>query len=201
MARQKLLIASTNPGKVAEYRLLLEGLGLEIVGPEALEGNIPPCAETGSSFRENAAVKALHWHAHSGLPVLADDSGLMVDSLNGAPGVYSARFAGPRATDKQNVARLLELLQGIKKPGRGAAFLCCLALCRSDSSLVVFEGACRGEILERPVGESGFGYDPVFYYPPLAKTFAQLSSAEKNQVSHRALAIKAFRNWMTSNKI
>lgn len=201
MPEQRLLIASTNPGKVAEYRLLLEGLGLEIIGPEALKREIPPFAETGSSFRENATAKAVHWHAHSGLPVLADDSGLAVDSLDGEPGIYSARFAGPAATDKQNVARLLELLQSVNKPGRGAAFLCCLALCRSDSSLVVFEGACRGEILERPIGKSGFGYDPVFYFPPLAKTFAQLDPQKKNQVSHRARAILAFRNWLKSNQI
>ena len=201
MARQKLLIASSNPGKVAEYRLLLKGLGLEIVGPEMLERKIPPFAETGSSFRENATAKALHWHAHSGLPVLADDSGLAVEALKGAPGVYSARFAGPEATDTQNVARLLELLRGVEKPGRGATFLCCLALCRSDRSLILFEGACRGEILNAPAGANGFGYDPVFYYPPLAKTFAQLSATDKNQVSHRALALKAFRNWLASNQI
>ena len=201
MPEQKLLIASTNPGKLAEYRLLLEGLGLNIIGPEALKRKIPPFAETGSSFRENATAKALHWHAHAGLPVLADDSGLAVDCLDGAPGIYSARFAGPRATDIQNVARLLELLQGVEKPGRGATFLCCLALCRPDTSLAVFEGACRGEILRSPAGANGFGYDPIFYFPPLAKTFAQLCSAEKNQVSHRALALKAFRNWLTSNQI
>ena len=201
MPEPKLLIASTNPGKVAEYRLLREGLGMEIVGPEALEREIPPFAATGASFRENAAAKAGHWHTHSGLPVLADDSGLAVDSLDGAPGVYSARFAGPRATDQQNVACLLECLREVKKPSRGATFHCCLALCRSDDSLVFFEGICRGEILTLPAGTSGFGYDPVFYYPPLAKTFAQLSPAKKNQVSHRALALKAFRNWLATNQI
>jgi len=198
---QKLLIATTNPGKVAEFRKLLAGLPIRVIGPEDLTQDVPDCIEQGSSFCENAGIKARHWFNHSGLASLADDSGLAVEALEGAPGIYSARFAGDGATDKNNLEHLLESLHGVDQSERGASFICCLALCRTNSSLVIFQGRCDGVILDHPRGRGGFGYDPVFYYPPLGKTFAQLDPVKKNRVSHRGRALQSFREWLSKNDL
>lgn len=201
MSEQKLLIATTNPGKVAEFRKLLAGLPIRVIGPEDLTQAVPDCIEKGSSFCENARIKARHWFNHSGLASLADDSGLAVEALGGAPGIYSARFAGDGATDKDNLERLLERLHGVDQSKRGASFICCLALCRTNGSLVVFQGRCDGVILDHPRGGGGFGYDPVFYYPPLGKTFAQLDPEGKNRVSHRGRALQSLREWLSRNEL
>lgn len=201
MSEQKLLIATTNPGKVAEFRKLLAGLPIRVIGPEDLTQAVPDCIEKGGSFCENARIKARHWFNHSGLASLADDSGLAVEALDGAPGIYSARFAGDGATDKDNLERLLERLHGVDHSERGASFICCLALCRTNGSLVMFQGRCDGVILDHPRGRGGFGYDPVFYYPPLGKTFAQLDTEGKNRVSHRGRALQNLREWLSRNEL
>jgi len=201
LSKTKLLIATTNRGKAAEFRKLLAGLPLEVLGPEALGSPPPECPEKGSSFCENAKIKAAHWSRYSGLATLADDSGLVVDALDGAPGIFSARFAGEQATDKENLEHLLDLLQGVEESARGASFICCLALCRPEGDLITFQGSCRGRILSKPQGRGGFGYDPVFYYPPLQRTFAQLSPEEKNVVSHRARALDKLRIWLQDHRL
>ena len=201
MSEQKLLIATTNPGKVAEIRKLLASLPIRVIGPEDLTQAVPDCIEQGSSFCENARIKARHWFNHSALASLADDSGLAVEALDGAPGIYSARFAGDGATDRDNLEHLLERLRGVDQSKRGASFICCLALCRTNGSLVMFRGRCDGLILDHPRGRRGFGYDPVFYYPPLGKTFAQLDPEEKNRVSHRGRALQNLRKWLSRNEL
>ena len=201
MSEQKLLIATTNPGKVAEFRKLLAGLPIRVIGPEDLTQAVPDCIEKGGSFCENARIKARHWFNHSGLASLADDSGLAVEALDGAPGIYSARFAGDGATDKDNLERLLERIHGVDHSERGASFICCLALCRTNGSLVMFQGRCDGVILDHPRGRGGFGYDPVFYYPPLGKTFAQLDTEGKNRVSHRGRALQSLCEWLSRNEL
>ena len=201
MSEQKLLIASTNQGKVAELRKLLADLPVSVLSPEALPQAVPDCIEKGGSFCENAGIKARHWFEHSALASLADDSGLAVQALDGAPGIYSARFAGNGATDRENLEHLLERLRGVEQGKRGASFICCLALCRSDGSLVTFQGRCDGVILDHSRGSGGFGYDPVFYYPPLGKTFAQLDPEEKNRFSHRGQALRGLCEWLSLNKL
>jgi len=201
LSEQKLLIATTNQGKVAELRKLLEGLPVRVLSPADLPESVPDCIERGGSFCENAEIKARHWFDHTGLASLADDSGLAVEALDGAPGIYSARFAGNGATDRNNLELLLERLQGMERSKRGASFVCCLVLCRTSGSLVTFQGRCDGVILKHPRGRGGFGYDPVFYYPPLGKTFAQLDPEEKNRVSHRGQALRNFREWLARNEL
>jgi len=190
LTKPKLLVASGNPGKIEEIKKLLAGFAIQVIGPDGLPEPVPVCVERGRSFCENARAKAAHWHRFSGLACLADDSGLEVEALGGAPGIHSARFAGERATDQENIDLLLKRLAGLDEEKRGARFVCCLALCRQDDSIKTFTGYCIGRILTEPVGENGFGYDPVFFYPPLKQSFAQLSAEEKNRVSHRARALE-----------
>ena len=201
MSEQKLLIATTNQGKVAELRKLLADLPIRVLSPEDLPQAVPDCIEQGVSFCENAEIKARHWFNHSNLASLADDSGLAVEALDGAPGIYSARFAGNGATDRDNLEHLLQCLRGVDQSKRGASFVCCLALCRTNGSLVTFQGRCDGVILDHPRGRGGFGYDPVFYYPPLGKTFAQLDPEEKNRVSHRGRALQGLCEWLSGNEL
>jgi len=152
--------------------------------------DVPEVEETGKTMRENAILKAKAVYAATGIPALADDSGLEVDALNGAPGVVSARFAGPGYTYKDNNIKLLGLLKGIPEDKRGAAFRCVVALALSQDDIRIVEGAVKGIITQKEIGENGFGYDPVFYYPELEKTFAQLTQEEKNRVSHRGIAFR-----------
>ncbi|HUU28796.1 MAG TPA: XTP/dITP diphosphatase [archaeon] len=201
MSSQKLLIATRNRGKAAEFKEILSGLPVEVIGPDALSAPVPECEEAGSSFYENAKSKAEHWCCHTGLACLADDSGLVVDALDGAPGIYSARFAGENATDQENIQRLLGLLEGIKSSQRSASFHCCLVLSRPGKRPLAFQGICQGLILTEPVGSGGFGYDPVFFYPPLGCSFAQLAPEEKNRVSHRARALQKLRGWLFKHKL
>ena len=186
----KVVLASSNPGKLAELRALLEPAGLEVVSQDAFE--VEPPEETGLTFVENALIKARAACAATGLPALADDSGVVVDALGGAPGVRSARYAGDGASDTDNLARLLEALEGVESPDRGAGFVCALVYLRhaQDPCPIVCEGVWRGRILDAPRGGGGFGYDPVFFVEELGRTAAELSRAEKNAVSHRGRALE-----------
>ena len=183
------VLASSNPGKLAELRARLEPAGLHVVAQDAF--GVEPPEETGLTFVENALIKARAACAATGLPALADDSGIVVDALEGAPGVRSARYAGPGASDADNVARLLEALRGVVPAERGAAFVCTIACLRHarDPCPIVCEGVWEGRVLDAPRGDGGFGYDPVFFVEALGRTAAELSFAEKNTVSHRGQAL------------
>ena len=185
----KVVLASSNPGKLAELRALLEPAQLHVASQDAF--GVEPPEETGLTFVENALIKARAACAATGLPALADDSGVVVDALGGAPGVRSARYAGDGASDADNLARLLEALAGVEPPDRGAAFVCALVYLRHahDPSPIVCEGVWRGRILDAPRGGGGFGYDPVFFVEALGRTAAELSRVEKNAVSHRGQAL------------
>jgi XTP/dITP diphosphohydrolase len=186
-----LVIASGNKGKTAEIRALLEGFPVEIRNLDDF-GPIPPVVEDGATFEENAYKKASFTSRVLGVPALADDSGLVVDVLGGAPGVLSARYGGENAADKDKCLKLLEEMKG--KTDRKAAFECVLSIAVPYGAALTYEGRCEGVVAEALAGEGGFGYDPVFYYPPLEKTFAQLTPEEKNRVSHRGRALAEFRN-------
>jgi len=191
-----ILVAATgNAGKLSELRALLAGLDLDLRSLADLAG-APAVEESGDSFLSNARLKAHAIAAHAGLPALADDSGLEVDALGGAPGVRSARFArdaGAGAGDAANVATLLARLRTVPPAQRAARFRCVVVVARPDGAELVADGACAGLIAAAPRGTAGFGYDPVFLYPPLGRTFAELARAEKDRVSHRAAAIAALR--------
>jgi XTP/dITP diphosphohydrolase len=188
----KLLLASGNDGKLKEFRVLAEGhaLDMELVPNFS---TLPKFVETAPTFAENATGKALYYSRHVGQPVFADDSGLVVDALGGAPGVLSARYAGPGASDAQKIAKLFQELRATKDPERSARFVCVIAVAFRGRARVVVSGEVNGLILEETRGNAGFGYDPVFYFPPLQKTFAELLPEEKNRHSHRG---KAFRRMM-----
>ena len=185
----RVVLASSNPGKLAELSALLEPAGLRVVSQDAF--GIEPPEETALTFVENALIKARGACAATGLPALADDSGVVVDALEGAPGVHSARYAGGGASDADNVAKLLEALEGVAPPERGAAFVCAIVYLRHarDPCPIVCEGIWEGRILDAPRGAGGFGYDPVFFIETLGRSAAELSRAEKNAVSHRGQAL------------
>ncbi len=187
----KIVFATRNPGKLRELRQLLFHEGLEVVGLDDLPG-APPIEENGATFAENAVAKALGTMRATGLPSLADDSGLEVDALQGAPGVRSARYAGPDASDADRVALLLQHLQGVPPEQRSARFRCAVAFAdpRDPDRVEVREGTCEGRILEAPRGQGGFGYDPVFYVEALGQTFAEAPAATKNRLSHRGQAMR-----------
>jgi XTP/dITP diphosphohydrolase len=184
---QQLVLASGNPGKLKEYRVLATGCTLDL---ELLPGfaSLAEFPEDAPTFAENAAGKALYYSKHSEGMVFADDSGLVVPALGGAPGVLSARFAGPHASDEQRYRKLLTELRGKSGAQRAAYFVCVIALAQRGRCLAVVSGKVEGEILEAPRGAGGFGYDPIFYFPSLQKSFADLSAEEKNQHSHRGKA-------------
>ena len=186
----RLCVATGNAGKLREFEALLAGFALEIVPQSAL--GIAPIDETGSSFEANALLKARHAAGRSGCAALADDSGLEVDALEGAPGVYSARYAGVGATDADNNAKLLVALAGVAEP-RTARYRAVLALVRSagDPAPLVAHGSWEGRIARVPCGSGGFGYDPLFLVGDTAHTAAELDAAHKNRISHRALALAA----------
>jgi XTP/dITP diphosphohydrolase len=186
MTKKKMLIlASRNAGKTEEIRALLRGFPVDIKNLDDF-GPIPPVQEDGATFDDNAYKKASFTAKVLGFPALADDSGLEVDALNKAPGVHSARYAGPNATDDENNAKLLREMEG--KENRSAAFTCVISIAVPSGPALTYEARCEGLIAESPAGSHGFGYDPVFFYPPLKKTFAELSSEEKNRISHRGKA-------------
>ncbi len=183
--KQSLVLATRNAGKTREIRELLKGFPVEIKNLDDL-GSVPPIEEHGATFDENAYEKASFTARVLGLPALADDSGLEVEALGGAPGVRSARYAGPNATDAENSAKLLQEMEG--KTNRVATFVCVISIAVPSGAALTYEGRCEGFISEAPAGENGFGYDPLFYYPPLNQTFAQISAEEKNRISHRGKA-------------
>jgi XTP/dITP diphosphohydrolase len=182
-----LLIATTNPGKLKEYRRLLDGVPFRLVGPREAGVDVG-VEETGASFEENAILKATTLCAASGLPTLADDSGLEVDALDGEPGVRSARYAGDNATDARRNRFLLKKLKKVPEGYRTARFRCVIAVALPGGRVEIFNGECSGEIALAPRGDKGFGYDPVFYLPALGKTMAELPPELKNQLSHRSRA-------------
>lgn len=187
---KKILVASTNPGKIREIKEILAGSNRCILTPLDINLDLN-VEEKGTSFAENAEAKARQWSEASGLAALADDSGLCVDALDGRPGVRSARFAGENATDEENYLLLLEEMKGVTQ--RSARFVCAVALAFPGGGIVTARGEYEGCILENPVGDGGFGYDPVFFDPVSGKSFAQLSQQEKNERSHRKKALIALK--------
>jgi XTP/dITP diphosphohydrolase len=186
----KIVLASGNKGKVKELAALLAPLDFAVL-PQS-EFNVSEVAETGTTFVENAIIKARHASLITGFPAIADDSGLAVDALGGAPGVYSARYAGADASDRDNIDKLLLALKDVPEAQRGARFLCVLVYMRSadDPTPIICQGEWRGQITQKTFGENGFGYDPVFWVAANACTSAQLTSETKNSLSHRGSAIK-----------
>lgn len=195
---QKVVLATGNAGKVRELADLLENFGLDIVAQTAL--GVDSAEETGSTFIENAILKARHASQITGLPAIADDSGLAVDALGGAPGIYSARYAGEEATDQQNLEKLLHSMEDVPDNLRKARFHCVLVYLRhaEDPTPLVCHGSWEGEITRAPAGQGGFGYDPIFYVASEGKTAAELTKEEKRAISHRgqalALLLEAMRN-------
>jgi XTP/dITP diphosphohydrolase len=186
---QQLLIATKNMGKVREYRDLLAGLPFDILSLADV-GIDADVEETGETFAENAILKARTYARLSGLLAWADDSGLAVDALGGWPGVHSARHAGPDATDADRIDILLQRLSDVPPEDRGAAFHCVVAIATPDGRVWTTDGMCAGVIIDQPAGSGGFGYDPVFFVPELGRTFAELTSEQKNAISHRGIAAR-----------
>lgn len=186
-----IVLATRNKNKVKEFREMLKGYDIELRSLDDF-GPIPEVVEDGTTFDDNAYKKALHTAKILGIPAIADDSGLAVDALNGRPGVYSARYAGPDATDEENCKKLLKEMAGMEN--RKASFHCVISIAVPSGPALTYEGACSGIILEEKRGTSGFGYDPLFYFEQFDKTFAELSMAEKNSVSHRGKALAEFRD-------
>ncbi len=184
-----IVLATKNKNKVYEFENILKDYNIELKSLSDF-GPLPEAIEDGSTFDDNAYKKALHYAKILGLPAIADDSGLVVEALNGEPGVFSARYAGDNATDEENCLKLLGKMKGVKD--RMASFHCVLSIAVPSGPALTYEGTCSGEIIETFRGTNGFGYDPLFYYPELGKTFAELSIEEKNKVSHRAKALREF---------
>ncbi len=185
--KQILVLASTNKGKTREIRDLLKDYPLDIKNLTDF-GPIPPVIEDGATFDDNAYKKASFTARVLGYPAMADDSGLCVEALGGAPGVRSARYAGDHATDADNVARLLTDME--KCENRRAAFECVISIAVPTGAALTYEGRCEGILTRAPAGDNGFGYDPLFFFPAFNKTFAQLTMEQKAQVSHRGIALK-----------
>jgi XTP/dITP diphosphohydrolase len=186
-----LVIATRNKGKTLEIKALLKGFPVEIKNLDDF-GPIPHLEEDGDTFDENAYKKASFAARILGLPALADDSGLTVEVLDGAPGIHSARYAGENATDEQRYLQLLDEMEG--KSNRKAAFECVISIAVPTGPALTYEARCEGLITTEPAGSNGFGYDPVFFYPPYNKTFAQISIEEKNSISHRGKALAELRS-------
>jgi XTP/dITP diphosphohydrolase len=200
----RIYIATTNPGKVRELREAGQPCGVEIEPLPGLE-SLPPAVEDGLTFEDNAKIKAEYYSRHAGgALVLAEDSGLEVDELNGAPGVYSARYAAMLAgrlethensDDRANNGALISQLQRLPPGKHAGRYVCVIALGQNGQTLKTFRGAAEGELLSTPRGTGGFGYDPLFYFPPLQRTFAELPAAEKSRHSHRGQAFREFLEW------
>jgi XTP/dITP diphosphohydrolase len=196
----KLFCATSNPGKLREFRLAIERFSGGHFTLEPLPGlaAIPPLEETGQTFLENATSKALYYSAHAPGLLFADDSGLAVDALGGAPGVFSARYAGRGASDEENNRLLLERLRGVAN--RAARFVCVVAVAEQGRLVATFEGAVEGAILEAPRGTDGFGYDPLFFYPPFGCTLAEAPADAKLSVSHRGKALEAMVRFLAASE-
>jgi XTP/dITP diphosphohydrolase len=190
----RIVLASNNLGKLAEMRAILADLDIELIAQAELD--IADIEETGTTFVENALLKARHAARASGLPALGDDSGLCVDALGGAPGLYSARYAGSHGDATANIAKLLDALRDVPPEARTAHFHCTIVLLRStdDPAPLIAEGRWQGRVLDAPRGDGGFGYDPVFLDPSLGLSAAELDAATKNRISHRGLALAHLRS-------
>lgn len=186
MKKILVVLATRNKGKIREFQEILKDAPIELRSLDDF-GPIPEVEEDGATFDDNAYKKAAFTAKVLGLPAIADDSGLVVEALNGEPGVRSARYAGPGATDLDNRNKLLAAMKGASN--RKAAFECVLSLAVPSGPALTYEGRCEGEIITEPRGENGFGYDPIFYYPAYAKTFAEIDGEEKHKVSHRGRAL------------
>jgi XTP/dITP diphosphohydrolase len=195
MADADLLLASQNPGKLEEMRELLAGLPFRVRGPRELGINDAP-EETGTTFLENAVLKAKHYARRSGLLTVADDSGLSVDALDGGPGLFSSRFGGEGATDGDRNRLLLEKLAGVPPERRGARFTSAVAVARGDEVPFQTVATVEGRIADEPRGPNGFGYDPLFFYPPFGRTFGEVAPEEKARVSHRGQAFARLREFL-----
>jgi len=190
-----LLLASQNPGKLNEMRVLVAGLPFRVVGPLEIGIRDAP-DETGQSFLENATIKALAYARLSGLLTVADDSGLSVDALDGGPGLYSSRFGGEGASDLERNLLLLEKLRGVPREGRGARFTSAVAAAKDGQVLFAAQADVEGFIADEMRGASGFGYDPLFYYPPFGMTFGEMPREEKDRVSHRGQSFARLREFL-----
>jgi XTP/dITP diphosphohydrolase len=197
MGATDLLLASQNPGKLAEMRQLVDGLPFRIVAPRDLGITEAP-DETGTTFDENAVLKARYYAKRSGLLTVADDSGISVDAMNGEPGLYSSRFGGEGATDDDRNRLLLERLRGVPPEKRGARFTSAVAVARGDEILFQATEIVEGLIADETLGKNGFGYDPLFFYPPFGKTFGEVPRAEKDRVSHRGKAFARLQGFLAT---
>jgi XTP/dITP diphosphohydrolase len=196
-----LCCGTGNPGKLREFRLAIEHFGEGRLSVEPVPGlsGVPPCEETGATFEENAVLKAVYYSRLAPGLLFADDSGLEVRALGGAPGVSSARFAGPGATDEANNRLLLEKLRGVED--RTAQFVCVIALAEAGKVVATFRGVIEGHILHEPRGANGFGYDPLFYHPPFGCTFGEATGEKKLAVSHRGRALAAMVKYLLSRPV
>ncbi len=192
-----IVIATSNKGKIKEIRDILSDFPFNVIPISAL-GPMPEVVEDGKTFLENALKKAKIVSETYNVIALADDSGLEVDALGGAPGVYSARYAGEGATDADNNKKLLDAIKNIDESKRTARFRCCVVVYKPDGSYVWADGVCEGIIAEKPRGSKGFGYDPIFYLPELKRTMAELEPEEKNRLSHRFRALLALREKLSN---
>jgi XTP/dITP diphosphohydrolase len=199
LTERRLLLATRNPGKVREIRRALEGLAIDVVGLDQAPSGPSP-RESGRTFEENARAKSLFYGRTWPGPTLAEDSGLEIEALGGAPGIRSARFSAPRPSDRKNNRKVLRLLEAVPAAARKARFVCVMVLTEGGRVVAVFRGQVSGRIARAPRGESGFGYDPLFYYPPLRKTFAELPPEVKNTVSHRGRAVRRLRRFLEAEK-
>ncbi len=185
---KRIVLATKNKGKIKEMRELLAPMHIEVLSLADFSP-VDDAEENGATFAENAMIKARYYFAHTGTPCLADDSGLEVDALGGRPGVYSARYSGEDATDAANNAKVLREMEGIEKDKRTARFRCAMALVGEGVELTT-DGTCEGALLTEERGSGGFGYDPIFYVPKFDRTLAEMSSEEKNSISHRGAAVR-----------
>lgn len=186
----RLIIATGNEDKVREIDEILEGTGFEAISMKQAGFN-PDIVEDGTTFEENAIKKAMAVHELSGEYVMADDSGLCIDALDGAPGIYSARFCGEDSTYEEKFRKIFEMLADVPEDKRTAQFVCAIAVVKPDGTSFTVRGECRGVLHEKPVGENGFGYDPIFYVPEFGMTTAQMDPEVKNSISHRGRALRA----------
>lgn len=199
---KEIVIASRNKGKIKEFKQIFEATDVQILSLDDFKGEtFPEVEETGSTFFENAKLKAEAFVKIVNKPVIADDSGLVIEALDGRPGVYSARYAGIDATDEENYEKALLELQSVQPNERSARFIAVLALARPGFETIYFEGSCEGTIAMEPHGENGFGYDPIFIPSRYDKTMAQLTSEEKNRISHRFHALQQLKQWLEINPL
>lgn len=192
-----LLVATTNPGKLREIRSVLAGVPVTLVSLRDIPSIGEP-EETGHTFEENARLKALHYSAHAGMTTVAEDSGLVIDGMDGEPGVHSARFLGPDATYPERFAEIFSRLEGPPEKNRAARFVCALAVANGGRIIYEARGTVEGEVAREARGGGGFGYDPIFYYPPYGTTLADVSEDSKLAVAHRGQAFRLLASWLAS---